>query len=750
MPGAYYLDQLAAGVLKEADLEDAIQHLCSTLPASRQSILENWSATDILRELNTVSNEGIILTVAEAVDSQHRSRWSESVVESIAQFCAAYYDEGQAVWASPWKGLSLYEAWRQHAQLDASLEIQGLTHFRKWVRNLPPDAATAIAHLLPSFRIEDALEDFLHKQLLTIRGWAGYVQYRVRSLSMHGKADASLLDLLAVRLALDAALLAQYDGTEFREFWLGVAEASSEQSLALLVCQTAQERSWGRRVKAHLAWASASAQQRADQRPSVQAVFCIDVRSEVFRRHFESEDPSIETLGFAGFFGIPMEIVPFSQDKAVAQCPVLLSPKYQVRETTKHKNPHLKQKTAQRKQLGKRLQYALDSFKKSAVSCFSFVETAGLFFSANLLKNSLPKGSCPSPKESPFRPDLDPDSDTGYQGIGMEDRIALGKSILSNMGLTERFARLVVLCGHGSATTNNPYAAGLDCGACGGHAGDSNARIGTAILNDPAVRAALAAEGIPIPRDTVFVAGLHNTTTDEVALFDLELLPQTHREDLQRIESWLKAAGEKARKERSLRLGLASDHPNLDEQIFKRSQDWSQVRPEWGLAGNAAFIAAPRERTRGISLDGRSFLHSYDYRKDTDNSVLELIMCAPMVVANWINLQYYASTVNNAVFGSGNKTIHNVVGQIGICLGNSGDLQTGLPLQSLHDGRQWVHEPLRLHVYLEAPRERIDAVLEKHAGVRELVENGWLHLFAIEGAGKAIYERKSAQEWSAA
>ena len=150
-----------------------------------------------------------------------------------------------------------------------------------------------------------------------------------------------------------------------------------------------------------------------------------------------------------------------------------------------------------------------------------------------------------------------------------------------------------------------------------------------------------------------------------------------------------------------------------------------------GLAGNAAFVVAPRERTRGLDLGGRAFLHDYDWRKDEGFKVLELIMTAPMVVASWINLQYYGSTVNNRAFGAGNKVLHNVVGQLGVLEGNAGDLKVGLPWQSVHDGRRFVHEPLRLNVFIEAPQEAIDAVVARHAGVRDLVDNGWVHLFRL-------------------
>jgi uncharacterized protein YbcC (UPF0753/DUF2309 family) len=185
----------------------------------------------------------------------------------------------------------------------------------------------------------------------------------------------------------------------------------------------------------------------------------------------------------------------------------------------------------------------------------------------------------------------------------------------------------------------------------------------------------------------------------------------------------------------------------MERRVLARSRDWAQVRPEWGLARNAAFIAAPRTRTRGVDLDGRAFLHEYDWRQDEDFSVLELIMTAPMVVASWINLQYYGSVVNNKVFGCGNKLLHNVTGTIGVLEGNAGDLKVGLPLQSVHDGNRFVHEPLRLNVFIEAPLKAIDAVISKHDTVRHLADNRWIHLFAIEQNG-AYYRYQKDKQWT--
>jgi uncharacterized protein YbcC (UPF0753/DUF2309 family) len=267
------------------------------------------------------------------------------------------------------------------------------------------------------------------------------------------------------------------------------------------------------------------------------------------------------------------------------------------------------------------------------------------------------------------------------------------------------------------------------------------------ILNDPDVRAGLAERDIHITEDTWFLGCLHDTTTDEITIFDREQIPESHADDVARLEQWIREASAIARAERSSRLGIA-DAADADKQILRRSRDWSQPRPEWGLAGNAAFIAAPRARTRGVDLGSRVFLHDYDWKQDEEFQVLELIMTAPMVVASWINLQYYGSAVNTDAFGCGNKVLHNVVGTIGVLQGNGGDLQTGLSWQSVHDGTRYVHEPLRLNVVIEAPTSEIEAVLAKHAGVADLVENRWLHLFALADDGKTCLRYDGRGSWT--
>jgi uncharacterized protein YbcC (UPF0753/DUF2309 family) len=118
-----------------------------------------------------------------------------------------------------------------------------------------------------------------------------------------------------------------------------------------------------------------------------------------------------------------------------------------------------------------------------------------------------------------------------------------------------------------------------------------------------------------------------------------------------------------------------------------------------------------------------------------------------MVVGSWINLQYFGSSTDNAHFGSGHKSIHNVVGGVGVALGNEYDLRPGLPFQSVHDGEKLIHEPLRLHACIAADTKILDGILERQDHVRHLVENGWVHLIALGGNGKEWARRQSDGTW---
>jgi uncharacterized protein YbcC (UPF0753/DUF2309 family) len=523
-----------------------------------------------------------------------------------------------------------------------------------------------------------------------------------------------------------------------------------------LILQEAYEAAYQRRLLARLAPFPEREGPTKRERAKLQAAFCIDVRSEVYRRALERVSPDAETIGFAGFFGYPIEYVPIGHLRGGAQCPVLLSPKFTVCEAVDDASDDEDAEILGLRLLRRRVAKAWKSFKISAVSSFIFVETAGLTFAGKILSDSL---GLTRTVQDPNSDGLDPavirrlgpriEARTvgGRQtGFTDETRVVMAEAVLRGMSMTADFAPLVMMTGHGSTTVNNPHASGLDCGACGGHTGEANARVAADILNDPLVRRGLRKRGIDIPADTWFLGCLHDTTTDRIRIFNAERAPETHRGAIEEAREWLERASRLTRTERAARLGIERDG-RTDRRVLTRSRDWAQVRPEWGLAGNAAFIAAPRAQTRGIDLGGRAFLHEYRWERDAEFTILELIMTAPMVVAGWINLQYYGSTVNNRVFGAGNKVLHNVTGTIGVLEGNAGDLRLGLPWQSVHDGKGFVHEPLRLNVFIAAPIEALNGVIAKHESVRDLVDNRWLHLFAITDTGRVSHRYRKDLTW---
>ncbi len=732
MPRGYYAEEIANGRIGPDD-----QRVASERAGLDPSLLQGFANAPATAE------SSVLPTFADIASEVTGNDWAGFAADRIAGYAADYFDEGQASWAIPVREDGLYRAWRYRARVDLMPRIMGLRGFRRVVSELPDNAEQVIVETARASGLSlEELELYFHRLAMTVGGWAAYARYVVWQAELYGNTDVTLMEFLAVRAAWDLALFRIHgDRAGFVDRWKSrwseaLTKTDDERFANDAVLLSASEVAWQRSFFERLRAGGRS----DDTQPRVQAAFCIDVRSEVFRRALELTSEEIETIGFAGFFGFPIEFVPLGQLSGGAQCPVLLTPRVIVCEAVSGADPAEQESILSLRMLRRRATKAWKSFKLAAISSFVFVETVGLTFFGKLATDGLGLSRpVPHPLTEGMNrdvidrlgPRIDPQTVGGREtGFDDELRVDMAEAALTAMSLKKDFARLVVIVGHGSTTVNNPHAAGLDCGACGGHTGEANARVASAIMNDATVRTGLRKRGIDIPDDTIFVGALHDTTTDEVKVFAEESLPAGYEENIADLKLRFRQAGALARIERSTLFALREDKP-VDAQIIARSSDWAQIRPEWGLAGCAAFIAAPRSRTRGVDLGGRAFLHNYDWRSDKDFATLELIMTAPMVVASWISLQYYGSVVDNRVFGSGNKVLHNVVGTLGVLEGNGGDLRTGLAWQSLHDGEKLVHEPLRLTVVIEAPPEAIDGVLAKHESLRNLLDNGWLHLFAM-------------------
>ncbi|MDP2269516.1 MAG: DUF2309 domain-containing protein [Archangium sp.] len=729
MPRAWFRQAYREGRLRDEHLEAALEETDSLLSlGDLKALLE--------RDEPAPSTRARVVDVVDARrDLVREVSWRGFVANNVSQFCAAWFDDGQAQLGPDRRG-GLYASWRRHALADRSPALLMGAAVR--AGELPSTARELAQAALAALEVPPQHhESYLWSLLLDQNGWASSCAYRRWTARLEGRDDDTICELLAIRLGWEWMLLAA-GGEELSRRWkVAMAHWGPIDATAAAcrsddwVFQTAMEMAWREPVLRAL---PAGLHTPRIAAPAVQAVFCIDVRSEVFRRALEASAASVQTLGFAGFFGVPMEYQSLGSPTARPQLPGLLGPRMRAVDTG------LSADAAERRahQLGHAASW--QSFKRDALSTFTFVEALGPTYGAALIRDSLGLNAPRRAESGGLGPGEYAARNPRLIAVELQARCDLAAGILRGMSLTRDFARLVLLAGHGSTTHNNPHAAGLDCGACCGQTGEVNARVAAALLNDPEVRTGLAQRGLEVPQSTWFVAALHDTTTDDVELFELDQCPPSHRGDLDTLAGWLAEAGARARSERAGLLGLESTGPTeLHRSMRSRTTDWAQVRAEWGLVNNAAFIVAPREHCRHLNLQGRSFLHEYRHTEDEGYGVLEQIMTAPMVVTHWINLQYYASTVDNLRYGSGNKVLHNVVGgHLGVFEGNGGDLRIGLPLQSVHDGERWVHTPLRLSVFIEAPRAAITGVLEKHPNVRALVTNGWLSLFQLDEAERSV------------
>jgi len=740
MPRSWFRDRWHRDIFPE-HLQAAIRQSGTDL--DEQAILAWLEGEDKLPHWHNFSDQ-----VDGARDLQHQVSWHDEIVHQISQFCASVFSGDTPL--PNMRQESLYRAWLDAVRHDRGIEIMmGERGLHRQFDSLPDSESELFTAAAADFGIsETAAPDYFHALLLEINGWASWVAWLRWQAQLADRRDDRVPSLLAIRLAWELVLwrhCSQQQGESTlnlrrdwqRQFdhlpelihrhrdaqrpawiWQHAAEIAFQDSLHTALLQP---------VPAPVADDSA--------RPVLQAAFCIDVRSEVYRRALEAQHPAIQTLGFAGFFGVPAAYNPRGTAYRRPQLPGLLSPSLEIVEKT-----NVGDRAA-----GLNRKARWEAFGKAAPATFGFVEAAGLGYALRLLRESFfganphhpVNAICAAAESLELRRD--------GESLTPRNRAELAAGILGAMSLTGDFAPTVLLAGHGSSTRNNPHGAGLDCGACGGQTGEANVRVLASVLNDPAVREILARDhGITIPGDTRFVPALHDTTTDDIRLLErgAELPALTH--------TWLRAASAAARRERAPALGIAPR--DSGRAIRPRSRDWSEVRPEWGLAGNACFLVAPRQRSRHLDLAGRSFLHDYDWRADAavDYPVLELIMTAPMVVTHWINMQYNASVTDNLHYGSGNKVLHNVVGgNLGVFEGNGGDLRIGLPLQSLHDGENWVHVPLRLSVYIDAPAEAIAAIARRHENVRQLIDNEWLYLFRFDDESGEI-RRLHRGQWSTA
>ncbi|WP_040918811.1 putative inorganic carbon transporter subunit DabA [Leptonema illini] len=601
-PLDHYLKDLEGGRISEAALERALADeskvSSAPIPETIDELIEA-SRNEIHAEAGHPTT--LILSCAEAFLPE--SRWNVTIINECGKHAAAYFDRRQAIAGLPSarNKEGFFESWKQEIRFDRSMDFFGLKGLRDCAREFAEASSReAIAVMLHELAIHSHTERVLYMQRLitTVIGWATHFRFHEWQAELTNTAThIQTEDLLAVRMIYDLAcfraanemkqrrpeidmaiahwkksLQAELHTLSLRRIWLRAAEYSFQDTAAVLL-QGFTSSQASLPASGSPSFPELTTNASGEENPWMHVVFCIDVRSELLRRHLELSDSGIETSGFAGFFGMPVAYQKSTEARETSRLPALLAPAF-----------HLEESAACRQNYDLRARTFTESYfrnlRKAPISSFLFVELFGILALGRVLRRNLTNlrrlfGIRVLPQR--FR-DRGFDHTDPYQraGISHADRVQLAENALRRMGM-RRFAPLIVLAGHGSVTANNAFGSSLDCGACGGHSGDINARLLASLLNDRDIRASLAERGVSIPDETVFVAAVHETVTDEIYLLDSRSSSARERNLLKRAQDVFAKASLAARKERQ-----ASRTRRPTALPHRRAHDWSEVRPSMG------------------------------------------------------------------------------------------------------------------------------------------------------------------------
>lgn len=717
----------------------------------------------------------------------------------LVRFVSAYLDQGQSLWPMPHREEGLFGAFVDVYRHRAMAPLfgpwgAGLVRMLDEEVQASHDGLDSLAASLKALGVEPLEQErFLLESALALKGWAGMVrQLELRSdRAPVWPVPARLVDFLAVRLLLERAVLRQVARThglpseldrlqealgasaprptppsiEARAFalfhlaqLLGLDAArlerrtpddvaALERELALYRRQ--YERRWlhaafERHLRKRFYDAMCTHRPKDAPAPRFQAIFCIDDREESIRRHLEEVDEHVETGSTAGFFGVAMYHQGARDARPRPLAPVVIRPRHfvpvEMREVGRVRGLayELDRLRAQTLHVGSRslLRGALVSLAGalSLVPLVLRVLFPRRFGQATVRRRGEGRilidrveGSAPPIGEA--------------TGFTVDEMVAIVERVLGEISLGGgRLARLVAVCGHAAESLNNPHRSAYECGACGGGPGGAPARGFAAMANRPAVRAALSARGLVIPEETWFVAVEHNTTDDSLTWYDVEEVPSSHEAELAAARRSLEEACRRNAEERCRRFAKSgASAPSGDAALAAvraRRWDLAEPRPEYNHATNALCVVGRRARTRGLFLDRRAFLVSYDpTRDDEPRSTLKRILDAVVPVMSGINLEYFFGAIDNEVYGSGTKLPHNVAGLIGVMNGAQGDLRTGLWSQTVE-----IHEPVRLTILVEETPAALAEVVAASSVLSRLVRNRWLFVAALAPEGPEIHE----------
>ena len=703
--------------------------------------LEKWSNNILYKEYD----ENITARIGT-----YRSNWKKNYkidIDSLVhpllyRIIASYLDQGIGAWEFPVQDLSFLEAIR-------SIESNSVASFFKtnYAKQLLFDNSITIANLLNQLvGKEEDYETYLFDLSFSHRGWSGMVAVIndvPNTLLIEKKI--SLEEFIKFELLLEIDALVDHLGAH----WKPLAQIAPNTSVDIfaatpiteldevyMIWQDAFEWSYYDQVLASIKQNNTNTTNTsiASPTPSFQAIFCIDERECSIRRHLEYVAPKCTTFGAPGFFGVEFYYKQYGAKFIDKLCPAPVTPKYLIKELGVHHHS------------SKDIFYAKSTY--GLASGFLSTLTLGTLALKNLFQiNFKPKMSASISdafshmnKDSQLtveNTDINEQEEGLQVGFTVEEMVIRVENFLRGIGLIKDFAKNIYVVAHGSSSANNPHHGAHDCGACSGRPGCVNARVFAIMANHLKVRAQLKEQGIVIPNSTQFIAAMHDTASDLIGYYDDEQL--NNENNLLHIE--VKKAFENAldlnAKERSRRFSsINTSQPikKIRKDIEDRSVSLFEPRPELGHGTNSLAIIGRRSITRGLFLDRRAFLNSYDYQTDLDGYYLAKVMAPIGIVCGGINLEYYFSRVDNVKLGCGTKLPHNVNGLIGVTNSSDGDLRPGLPWQMIEP-----HDPVRLLVIVEHYPEIVLKTIKSNDAMYEWYKNEWVHIAAMHPETKEFY-----------
>ncbi|MCA9706222.1 MAG: DUF2309 domain-containing protein [Myxococcales bacterium] len=675
----------------------------------------------------------------------------EMVDGFLVRVLPSFLDRGSAIWPMPGRERGLLATMRWLSRTPLGVPETWLSGLRARLGTDTPARALIVECLDRRGEPETGWPNILHEALFALPGYAGMIHRLEHIDDMRPPGvKIRLLDYLAVRLVVEELALTDVARRLFGRRAtletlaksLGSLECAAPRSMwsvELGAFQDAFEEEYIRSFIGGIVMAQ-EVERDTPAQVNVQLAVCIDDRCESIRRHVEECVDDCETIGSAGFFGVALKHrAPLDRDEAFS-CPAPVTP---TKRVTEKLDPSAEAALLRRRKRENLLRESMGA-DASLAPLRGLLASFGNFLRAprTLAQMLFPRHFVAPAHEFEGTTLLYRKGDDGKgdepEGFTLEDQITLVEGNLRNIGLVERFARWVLIVGHGSMAVNNQFMSGYQCGACGGKRGGINARVFCAFANDPEVRRGLAARGIEVPESTLFVPGEHDTALDHIRWFDLDTLTPERLRELDRVRAQLEVALERNAKERARRFADVPLSEPIAESVARvraRCADYAETRPEYNHATNAACIIGRRSLTRGLFLDRRPFLVSYDpTTDDPESKILEKLMAAPLPVCAGISLEYFFSTMDPQRFGCGTKLPHNVVGLLGVCTGADGDLRPGLWSQTTE-----IHDPIRLVTLIEAEPEAITRVLERLPAVKNTVVNAWIHLFACSPSGRGFF-----------